>query len=52
MWYLKCGLLGSDERIEWELTDQNLALKTPTTAPYAKAVVFKIHMQQTGLSEN
>lgn len=35
-------LLGSDEIIDWELTDQQLIVETPSSAPDPKAVVFKI----------
>ncbi len=35
-------MLGSSEKIEWNLEDQQLTIQTPSTAPDPKAVVFKI----------
>lgn len=35
-------MLGSEENIKWNLTEQHLAVHTPSNAPDDKAVVFKI----------
>ncbi len=36
------SMLGSDQNIEWKLSDQHLTVKTPPAVPDRKAVVFKI----------
>lgn len=38
-------MLGSEENIEWNLTEQQLAVHTPSNAPDDKTVVFKIVTQ-------
>ena len=36
------SMLGSNEKVEWALTDDGLVLKTPSEAPSEMAVVFRI----------
>ena len=36
------SVLGSDEYIEWEKSDEGLKIRTPFKAPNMSAVVFKI----------
>jgi alpha-L-fucosidase len=39
------SLLGSEEGLEWQLTDDGLTIHTPSTAPDEMAVVFKVSLE-------
>lgn len=39
------ALLGSDASIEWEKTDESLALKAPNTIPNTHALAYKVTLQ-------
>jgi alpha-L-fucosidase len=40
----KVSVLGSDEQIQWEHTDEGLKIRTPFSAPNKSAIVFEIKM--------
>ena len=43
------SVIGSDESIEWEISDEGLKMRTPFKAPNKSAVVFKIDTDDLGL---
>ena len=43
------SVIGSDESIEWEISDEGLKVRTPFKAPNKSAVVFKIDTDDLGL---
>ena len=43
------SVIGSDESVEWEISDEGLKVRTPFKAPNKSAVVFKIDTDDLGL---